>query len=40
MFNSTVSPGCGTIEKSIGFHGEPKTGILTPPPVFLPAATV
>ena len=32
MFNSTVSPDCDTIEESIGFHKEPKTGILSIPP--------
>ena len=32
MFNSTVSPDCDTIEESIGFHGDPKTGILSIPP--------
>ena len=34
MFNSTVSPDCDTIEESIGFHEEPRTGtFITPPPV-------
>ena len=34
MSNSTVPPGCNTIEESIGFHEEPKTGTFSTPPPF------
>ena len=34
MSNSTVPPGCNTIEESIGFHEEPKTETFSTPPPF------